>query len=497
MSTTKTQQQNDKRQDKSNVLSLLKSIERIYNLCQDVLNTYAQRALMLSLVIEAYMLLLKLKVMGERWQLHLPFKEACKVKFDKWAKKIEKMGRSFSDSGSGDDSEPIDEYCPSKHFLLDLYDSLPENTEEKGYSPYYKETSINRFLATQDQMRQVIADQWQSYYKQRFSDHVVNKLGEEEGLVLDILRDDDEAIADACRDVLLDLSVELYKLNELTEPDIQPEQFVRLAERVFYESDYAGRDARKNARRDVKQWKNKTPKNRREVTRKGEIDASIKIIRDMKPYGPLLADYIGEDYEIKGHSEGLGQFLHHVREDISVENLTDLMEQLYRIRFFRDNKEIEDAEKVAKLTAETSKTTEGDTQPSPKKISERPKLDHFFKMELSRDADATSVFYDILHRCERYMHGRFTKEEKENLDTEMYKRWKWNHLRVAFEKLGFIEEGTAKESFAKYIEKVFPNQTAEAVKRSIQRYKETATGFDSIVEEIVFEFEDVKEMIED
>ena len=95
------------------------------------------------------------------------------------------------------------------------------------------------------------------------------------------------------------------------------------------------------------------------------------------------------------------------------------------------------------------------------------------------------------------MNDRFTDEEKENLDTEMYKRWKWNHLRVAFEKLGFIEEGTTKDAFAKYIEKVFPNQTAVAVKRSIQRYKESAPGFDDIVDEIVFEFEDVKEMIED
>lgn len=496
MSTTKTQQQNDKRQDKSNVLSLLKSIERIYNLCQDVLNTYAQRALMLSLVIEAYMLLLKVRVMRERWQLHLPFKEACKVKFDKWGKKIEKMGRSFSDSENSEDSEPIDEYCPSKHFLLDLYDSLPENTEEEGYSPYYKETNINRFLAAQDQMRQEIADQWQSYYKQRFSDHVVNKLGEEEGLDLDILRDDDEDIADACHEVLLDLSAELYKLHDLIEPDIQPEQFVRLADRVLYESDYAGREARKSARHDVKQWKNKTPKSRREVTRKGEIDTSIHLISDM-PYGPLLAEYIGEDYEIKGHSEELGQFLHHVREDISIQHLTDLMEQLYRIRFFRESKEIEDAAKAAKLAAETAKATEGDTQPSTTAIPERPKLDRFFKKELSGDADATSFFYDILHRTERYMNDRFTDEERKNKDTVMYKKWKWNHLRVAFEKLGFIEEGTPKESFAKYIEKVFPNQTAEAVKRSIQRYKESAFGFDKIVDEIVIEFGDVKEMIED
>ena len=493
MSSMIKEQQNDKRQDKSNVLSLLKSIERIYNLCQDVLNTYSQKALMLSLVIEAYMLLMKLRVMRERWQYHLPFKEACKVKFDKWAVKMEKMGLSFSDSENDDKREAVDAYCPSKHFLLDLYDALPENTEVEGYTPYYKETAINRFLAAQDQMRQVIADEWQSYYKQRFSDNIVNKLATEEGLDLDMLRDDDEAIVDACHDVLLDLSEELNKLNELTEPDIQPEQFVRLAHRVLNESDYMGRDARKSARHDVKQWKNKTPKSRRNLSRKGEIEASIKIISEM-PYGQLLAEYIGEDYEINDHYEGLGQFFHHVREDISIGVLSDLMEQLYRIRYFRENKEFEDAAEAAKIAAATA--LQDDAEPSSDQIPQRPKLDSIFSKNLRRDADATSVFYDILHRSERYMNGRFTEEEKGRLDTKIYKRWKWNHMRVAFERAGFTLEGTAKQSFAEYIEKVFPYQKAEAVKRSIQRYSESAPGFDNIVEEIVYEFEDVREMIE-
>lgn len=143
-----------------------------------------------------------------------------------------------------------------------------------------------------------------------------------------------------------------------------------------------------------------------------------------------------------------------------------------------------------------AKATDDDTQSSPTLMPKWPKLPSFFNKELSRNADATSFFYDILHRTERYMNDRFTDEERKNKDTVMYKKWKWNHLRVAFEKLGFIEEGTPKESFAKYIEKVFPNQTAEAVKRSIQRYKESAFGFDKIVDEIVIEFGDVKEMIE-
>ena len=494
MSMTNRNKQNDKQQDKSNVRFLLESIERIYNLCQDVLNTYAQKALMLSLVIEAHMLLLKLRVMRERWQYHLPFKEASKVDFEYWGGVIKKMGQSFDPSETNENREPISEYCPSKHFLLDLYDALPENTGADGYIPYYKETNITRFLTTQNRMRQDITDQWLSYYKQRFSDHVVSDLEAVEGLELSFLRDDDEAIADACHDVLSDLSEELYKLSDLTEPDIQPEHFARLAERVFNEKDYAGREARKSASRDVKEWKNKTPKRRRDVTRKGEIEASVRIIRDMH-YGKLLAEYIGEDYEINGHYEGLGQFLHRVRKHITPDDLSDLMEQLYRIRCFREDKEMETAAEDAKVAATVTSTQADPSLPA--QVPQRPKLDSFFNKKLSGDADVTSSFYDILHRCERYMYGRFTDEEKLRTDTKMYKKWKWNHMRVAFEKVGFIEEGTAKQYFADFIEKVFPYHKSDTVIRSgIQRYNnESAPGFDKIVKEIIYEFKDVIEMI--
>lgn len=491
MSTTKKRPQSDSQQDKSNVLSLLQAIERIFHLCQDVLNNYTQTALALSLTIEAHMLLLKLRVMRERWQYHLPFKEACKVDFEEWGRKVEKMSRYFN-ALEDDDSEEISEYCPSKHFLLDLYDVLQENPEKEDHHPYYKETVISKFLAMQDQIRQEITETWVTYYKDLFSDQVLSHLEAEKHLDLDLLRED-YALGFACRDVLRDLSEELYKLSDLTEPDIQPEQFVRLAERVFSESDYAGQKARKSARHDVKEWSNSTPKRRRESTRRDEIEASVKLISEMH-YGKQLAEYIGEDYEIKDHYEGLGQFLHHVRKYISVDDLADLMEQLYRIRFFRESKELEDAALAAKVAAATSQDAADTSSP---KIPQRPKLDYFFKKELSDDEEAVSSFYDVLHRVERYMNGRFTKEEKSQLDTMRYRQWKWNHLRMAFEKSGFIQEATPKQYYAEYIEKVFPYTTVEAVKRSIQRYNECADGFDAIVKEIIDEFQEVREMIAD
>ena len=81
----------DRQQDKSTVLSLLESIERIYLSCQSVLNTYSQTTLMLSVAIEAQMLLMKLRMMKDRWRCHLPFKEASTVDFYDWGKKVEEM----------------------------------------------------------------------------------------------------------------------------------------------------------------------------------------------------------------------------------------------------------------------------------------------------------------------------------------------------------------------------------------------------------------------
>lgn len=487
--------------DKSNVLSMLKSIEQLFSLCQDDLNTCSQTSLMLSLTIESQMLLMKLRVMRERWKYHLPFKEACKVRFDKWSRRTARMASYFADKPEGSE-EPISEDCPSKHFLLDFYSLLPENTESQDYVPYYKETAMNRFVVNQERIRKQITERWKSHYKQRFSDLVAQELVQSRGIDLQPLQENGKAIRTACYDILTELSEELSLLNEMQEPDILPEQFARLADRVFSESDYEGRQSRDSARWDVKTWRNKTPKRRLEQSRKEEIDASIKSIEELR-FGRLLAEYIGDDFEIKGHSEGVGQFLHHVRDDITPSELADLMKQLYRIRLFREHKEQQertDASLVLAASpyagvAESRRSVEGEGgKEAVAMLPQRPKLPYFFREALSEDKEATSLFYDLLHRTERYMTGKLTEEEKRDSGLKPYKKWKWNHLRVAFVQSGFIEKDTPKQHFANFVNSVFPYQKEASVIRSIQRYNENAIGFDRIVREISKEFEDVKKM---
>lgn len=479
--------------DKSSVLSLLEALEHIFNLCQDVLNTYSQTSLMLSLTIESQMMLMKLRVMRERWKYHLPFSEASQVRFDEWSRKTARMASCFADKAR-DMEEPVSEYCPSKHFLLDFYCLLPENTASQDYDPYYKETATSRFVINQERIRKQITEGWTSHYKQRFSDLVAQELRQSRGIDLKALQEESQAIRAACHNILMELSEELSLLNELQEPDIQPEQFARLADRVFSESDYEGRQARDAARRDVKTWRNKTPKRRLEQSRKDEIDASIKRIEEQR-FGRLLAEYIGDDFDIKDHSEGMGQFLHHVRGDITATELAELMKQLYRVRLFRENKEQQEKADILRSSAASLTPATSDiSHQTSSLIPQRPKLPYFFREALSEDKDATSLFYDFLHRTERYMTGKLTEEEKRESGLKPYKKWKWNHLRVAFVQSGFIEKDTPKQHFAKFINSVFPYQKEASVIRSIQRYNENASGFDRMVREISKEFEGVKKM---
>lgn len=482
----------DKLPDRSHVLSMLEAIEQINFLCQDVLNTYAHTSLMLSLLVESQMLVMKLRVMRERWKYHLPFREACMVEFNRWSHKTEKMAAGFAVKVKPG-NHSAGEYCPSKHFLLDFYCLLPENAGTEDTPPYYKETITSRFVVHQELLRKQINEQWASYYRQRYSDLVVREIGNTRGIDLQSLQPDTPSIRKACHDVLVELSEELALLNEMQEPDIQPDQFARLADRVFSESDYDGRQARATARMYVKAWRNKTPKRRIEQSCRQEIESSINHIREQK-YGTVLADYIGDDYDIKEHSEGVGQFLHHVRSRITSSELTELMEQLYRIRFFRENREQQDRASAPQPFTDpfsawgTRENPVREEEPATT-LPQRPRLPYFFREVLLQDSSAARRFYDTLHQVERYMNGRLSQEEKNQIDFKLYRKWKWNHLRVAFINLGFIEKDTPKQHFANFIHHVFPNIKEPSIIRSIQRYNENASGFDRIVREIVHEFE--------
>ncbi|MBR4365859.1 MAG: hypothetical protein IKP43_03650 [Bacteroidaceae bacterium] len=508
MSIPSKRQSTSHQQDKSDVLSLLLSIESMYQTCQTVLNTYTQTTLMLSITIEAQMLLMKLQVMKDRWLHHLPFKEACKVDFYDWSKKVEKMGNSlWTPDEEADNGETMPEYCPSKHFMLDLYEKLQEEqSTDREASCYFRELNIPKFVAAQDKMRKQISKHWKRY-QYEFSDMIARQIDGRIGNVLQPLAGKSVVIRMTCCEVLNQLSQTLYQLYEMPAGVIQRDQFARLAERVISEPEYGGKKAQTNARRDLENLKNTTPEEEWEERCEDEINASIDMINEMK-YGCKSSHYLGRSYDIKGHYSGLGRFLNSVRRDISEEELAYLLEQLFRLLYFREDLEqlriaampIE-AEEPSSLSAPTPSTSPKDSRAVYQKRkntkAEMPKLPFYFHERLAENDEARQAFYKTLHHCGFYIGRTLLEEEKRNSEINCYNGWKWCHLREAFMNMGVIRKDTPKKSFAEYLEAVFPFLDADNVKRGFNSRGTIPdqAAFNRIVGEMQNEFKPVIDII--
>lgn len=501
-----------KKRDKSDVLSLLLSIEGIYTACQNVLNTYTQITLMLSVAIEAQMLVRKLRVMHDRWASHLPFKEACTVDFYDWSKKVEKMSLSLVNSEDlHDNSEKLSEYCPSKHFVLDLYEMLPDKSLSVS-SPFYREANIDSFISTQDKIRKDMKKHWADYLFQ-FSELIVNDVENRIGKVLHPLSDKSIVIRMACSEVLQQLSEALLQLHEMPKGVIQRDQFARLAERVINEQEYGGHKAKDNALRDVNYLKDVTPEEQWPERCDDEIKASIDFINELK-FGRRVFEFIGYQNDITSSYSGLGRFLNSVRRDISEEELLDLMEQLYRLHFLYEDKK----QRVAALAASQEvgqaigevQAMENDKKRKPAKSAqakyelrrnikpERPSLPLFFNTTLASNDDAIKTFYDLFHRCGFYIGRALLDWEKKDKTALSYANWKWKHVRQAFMDLCIIQKDTTKKGFAVYLEQVFPYLDAESIKRdfnSRNNIYEDTIAFNRIVREIRAEFQPVADLI--
>lgn len=502
MSTHPKKQFSGMQQDRSDVLSLLQSIETMYNTCQNVLNTYTQTTLMLAITIEAQMLLRKLHVMNERWACHLPFKEACTVDFYEWSKKVEAMSLSLvGPDETGEAGEILSEYCPSKHFMLDLYTMLTKDEGTDSASDYFREQDIPKFINSQDKILKLITKRWADY-KYKFSDMIAEEVDKRVCGALKPVADRSVTIRMTCYDVLRQLSIELNQLYNMPKGTIQRDQFACLAERVINEAGYGGRKAQQSARRDVDHLKDITPEEEWEERCDNEIKASIDFINELK-YGRRVFTYLGRNYDIKGRYAGFGKFLNSVRKDISVEELSLLIEQLYRILYFREDIEQQEAEKnETQVPADDQPVAKNAMAVYKRRLEmkpQRPRLPYFFDDRLVNNADAVGMFYDIFHHCGFYIGRTLIEKEKVDKDINVYAEWKWKHVREAFISLGFIRKDTTKQGFAEYLVSVFPSLSVDGVKRGFNKRStyEDSNAFDRIVYDIQFEFQPVIDMLED
>ena len=504
MSTPPKKQSSTLQQDKSDILSLLESIERLYVSYQTVLNTYTQTSLLLSIAIEAQTLLMKLRVVQERWTYHLPFKEACMVDFYEWAKNMKKMSRSLVvPEERSETNDQVHEYCPSKHFVLDLYEMLSKDEFGDASVPYFHEESVSKFLSAQDKIRKEVTKHWNTY-KYKFSELIARSFDGHVAQSLSLLADKSVVIRMVCSEVLQQLSAVLYQLYEMPPEVIKRDQFARLAERVVNETEYGGVKAQAAARRDVRILKNSTPENQWEQRCEDEVKASIDVINEMK-YGRKVFTFIGQNYDITSQYAGLGRFLNSVRCDISDVELGDLIWQLFRIRYFHEELEKMQAAALAELSA----ATEASGEPAAKDALSvymkrkavkplRPRLPDFFNVNLVTDPEATTKFYDILHHCGFYIGRTLLSQEKADKNQYAYKGWKWKHLREALSKMKLIDPFTPKAALAEYLVEVFPYLEFEAVKRGFNNrggQLENATTDERIIKEIQNEFETLTKML--
>lgn len=265
MSTHQKKLSMDSHDDRSDILSILESIESMFEVCRRVHNSYTQAGLMLSITSEAEMLLLKLRVMQERWKTHLPFKEASNINFYSWGKKIEQMAKAVAGVEQSADSDySLDKYCPSKHYLLDLYECLDESPSQTGGTPYYAETSVTKFISEENRIRSKISKKWNEY-SDRFSALVPRELNEHLGNVFASIADREPNIRLTCNAVLQKLSTALYALYDTPNGRISPDLFARLADRVVGEEEYGGRKAKSTVEHEVNEIKNDTPDDEWEV----------------------------------------------------------------------------------------------------------------------------------------------------------------------------------------------------------------------------------------
>lgn len=496
---------------RSDVLSVLKNIESMFRMSLNVLCNHARNGLLFSTAMEAQMLALKLDTMADRWRIHIPFKEACRVDFLDWAKKIEQMGQYLHDlDNDADDADvmDIDTYCPDKHFLLDLYTRLlaEENATKEppesapAPSPYYIETNMEAFIEKQARLHKSLAEHWVDYlddFSELTSRHIItnalnysqseNQTKEDgndfsadcfKGQIADM--SDDCDIRTACCAALTELSRKLYALNESLERNFSSQHFTRLTERILIEREYGGVDISNKVRTDIAQWKNATPDDEIDNERNEEMQKAYNNIVEMK-FRRNFQDYMkGYTPDIDQKKSAIGKFLFHCRRDITEPELNDFMTNLLRIIYHRKD-QLKDMEE-----------NRGDEVPSaPEAASCNP--DIFLSEQLSSSHKARQRFYSLLAKAGPHICRQLPREQKKDASIRKYEGWSWWHLKQGFTKLGFIEKNISDKDFFKFLSIVLPDRTPGGISQGYYRFDHSPS--DGIVEKVTEEFRPVAELL--
>lgn len=526
------QQPSDHSSDRSDVLSVLENIRNMFTASRNCLNIFAQNGVFLAIAQEAQMLAMKLHVMAERWRIHIPFKEACGVDFYSWAKEVESMASYLRDldNETGTDTNKYDNYCPGKHFLLDLYTLLEKDLDGRkpvqtsDGRPYYTESVIKTFISRQEQMRKTLTEHWRDYvyvFSERASDNLVNTVDtlrreairqEEDGtgLGVDLFKHQMEMIQEAGGNICfaccaaLDLLAEkLHILNERLCGNFRSEHFSRLAERIFLEREYEGRKVANRVRNEVSEWYNGTPEEDIAAGRERIMHAAYDLMANMKFGGKRFDSYVRKfNPDIEKEKHVIGRFLFNSRRSITDQDLKDFMELYYQIYEHHKHqieegknlpeKEEEGIDSQSQMSVTPQKETPVSDTVSTASAPADADITFYLSERLASDPDAFRRFRQLLERCEPYICRKMNFKQLHNPEIGIYDGWTWRHLETAFRHHGFIPDALPASEFIRFISTLFRDREGRTY-AGVQKgyYKTNVRNSDEHTQNVIRHFSDV------
>ena len=442
----------------------------------------------MSIAIEAQMLLSKLQAMNRRWKIHLPFKEACQVDFFDWSVRMAEISKEIVAAESDEAHRKFVRYCPSKHFMLDLYATVEDYSHSKEI-PYYEETDINKFVEQQKELQSRLADSWGDYVT-KVSDRAVEDLAEKGEADIE-LSSDGMLVQLLCSKVLKELSDELYALNQRLTTPISRRDFSRLAERILIEEDYGGNYAFRKAKAKVNMWRNKTPYDRIETERDEKIKETIAEIEKTK-FGGQFMQNVKIHKDLDTQRDSFGKFLFSVRASITKEDLSKLFELIFRIYHLRrvsEQDEQEEQEVGDAPSKEQIKSSFGQMDAGTK----NPPLPLEFSQTFRSNDEAVAKFFELLRKAGHYM-NRPKRRANEGTAVSQYSGWKWIHLEDALIEMKLLARNIRNRTFSDFIHSVFPDRSSDSVYRALYRTDEST--YNSTVSDVKKYFKPVQEILD-
>lgn len=464
----------DDSNDSSDLLSMLKVIWQLYDVSRAVLSSHAAAAVLVSMSIEIQTLLTKLRVMRQRWETHLPFKEASTVDFVSWSKWAEELASNMdvcSPFGLRSSST-----VPSNHCLIDLYHEAKQILEGAA-----EQVDLNDplLLVRYHSEMQTSITRNREQSMDSISQLSARLLNETQGLDVSALGDL-AAMRATCSTLLTQLSEELYQMNEQQVKIFNPQDYERLAIRILYEPEYEGRIAMREARDVMHNWRNGVPTGKLEEYRREQIEKTKEEIRQTK-HGVKLEQYVNFDEDFSGQLSEFGRFLFNRRRNITREELRQLIHLVYCVFYYQSD--------------EVHETERQQPEPSAADAAEVcPPLPVEFTQKLRDSKAAANCLYVTLKRIEPYINNSGIDVPGSTYALRAkYKDWSWCHVQMAFERLDFLSKNSGKAAFAKFINSLFPHRKTNSVKRALYR-NDNVNSF-NIVADVVKEFNSVLSLL--